>query len=91
VKLLDFLRVLARELIDNDYNEDILRDLTLIDIDLQQVKEELNFIEGTELIEIEEIDMIRALLVYLLMKETDLQDDDIYSFIFSKGKQIVWN
>lgn len=91
MKLLDFLRVLARELIDNDYNEDILRDLTLIDIDLHQVKEELNFIEGTELIEIEEIDMIRALLVYLLMKETDLHDDDIYSFVFSKGKQIVWN
>lgn len=91
MKLLDFLRVLARELIDNDYNEDILHDLTLIDIDLHQVKEELNFIEGTELIEIEEIDMIRALLVYLLMKETDLHDDDIYSFIFSKGKQIVWN
>jgi hypothetical protein len=91
VKLLDFLKALAHELIDNDYNEDILRDLTLIDIDLHQVKEELNFIEGTELIEIEEIDMIRALLVYLLMKETDLHEDDIYSFIFSKGKQIVWN
>lgn len=91
MKLLDFLKALAHELIDNDYNEDILRDLTLIDIDLHQVKEELNFIEGTELIEIEEIDMIRALLVYLLMKETDLHEDDIYSFIFSKGKQIVWN
>ncbi|MGB9710861.1 MAG: hypothetical protein ACPLZA_05135 [Thermodesulfovibrio sp.] len=91
MKLLDFLRVLARQLIDNDYNEDTLKDLSLMDIDLHQIKEELNFIEGSELLDREEIDMIRALLAYLLMKETDLHEDDIYSFIFSKGKQIVWN
>lgn len=91
MKFLDFLRVLARQLIDNDYNEESVRELSLSDIDLHQIKEELNFIEGSELIDIEEIDMIRALLVYLLMRETDLHEDDIYSFIFSKGKQIVWN
>jgi len=91
MKLLDFLRVLARQLIDNDYNDDALSDFSLFDIDWHQVKEELNFIEGTELIDTEEIDMIRALLVYLLMKETDLHEEDIYSFIFSKGKQIIWN
>ncbi|GAB5046338.1 hypothetical protein [Thermodesulfovibrio sp. TK110] len=91
MKLIDFLRVLARQLIDNDYNEDILKDLSLANIDLHQIKEELNFIEGSELLEREEIDMIRALLAYLLMKETELHEDDIYSFIFSKGKQIVWN
>ncbi|MEJ5226718.1 hypothetical protein [Thermodesulfovibrio sp.] len=91
MKLLDFLRVLARQLIDNDYNEESIKELSLMDIDLNQIKEELNFIEGSELIDIEEIDMIRALLVYLLMRETDLHEDDIYSFIFSKGKQIVWN
>ncbi len=91
MKLLDFLRVLARQLIDNDYNEEALKDLSLFDIDLNQVKEELNFIEGSELLDIEEIDMIRALLVFLLMRETDLHEDDIYSFIFSKGKQITWN
>lgn len=91
MKLLDFLRVLARQLIDNDYNDDALSDFSLFDIDWHQVKEELNFIEGTEVIDTEEIDMIRALLVYLLMKETDLHEEDIYSFIFSKGKQIIWN
>ncbi len=91
MKLFDFLRALARQLIDNDYNDEILKDFSLFDIDLHQVKEELNFIEGNELFEVEEIDMVKALLVYLLMRETDLSEDDIYSFIFSKGKQIVWN
>lgn len=91
MKLLDFLRVIARELIDNDYNDEALSDFSLFDVDWHQVKEELNFIEGTELIDSEEIDMIRALLVYLLMRETDWHEEDIYSFIFSKGKQIIWN
>jgi len=91
MKILDFLRVLARQLIDNDYNDDALSDFSLFDIDWHQIKEELNFIEGTELLDTEEIDMIRALLVYLLMRETDLHEDDIYSLIFSKGKHIIWN
>ncbi|MCS7203336.1 MAG: hypothetical protein NZ809_02655 [Thermodesulfovibrio sp.] len=91
MKFLDFLRVLARQLIDNDYNDEALKDFSLFDIDLNQVKEELNFLEGSEIIEVEEIDMIRALLVYLLMRETDLPEDDIYSFIFSKGRKIIWN
>lgn len=91
MKLFDFLRALARQLIDNDYNDEILKNFSLFDIDLYQVKEELNFIEGNELLEVEEIDMVKALLVYLLMRETDLPEDDIYTFIFSKGKQIVWN
>ncbi|GAQ94066.1 hypothetical protein TAGGR_1237 [Thermodesulfovibrio aggregans] len=91
MKLLDYLRVLARQLIDNDYSEETLKDISLVEIDLHQIKEELNFIEGSELLELEEIDMIRALLAYLLMRETDLHEDDIYSFIFSKGKQIIWN
>lgn len=91
MKLLDFLRILAKQLIDNDYSDETLKDFSLFDIDLNQVKEELNFLEGSEILEIEEIDMIRALLVYLLMRETDLPEDDIYSFIFSRGRRITWN
>lgn len=91
MSILDLLRVLARELIDNNYSDETLKDFSLFDIDLHQVKEELNFIENSKLLDPEEIDMIRAFLVYLLMRETELHDDDIYSFIFSKGKQIVWS
>ncbi|MCS7163891.1 MAG: hypothetical protein NZ845_02700 [Thermodesulfovibrio sp.] len=91
MNFLDFLRVLARQLIDSNYNDEILENFSILDFDLNQIKEELNFIEGNQILDLEEIDMIRALLVYLLMKETELHEDDIYSFIFSKGKQIIWN
>ncbi len=39
----------------------------------------------------EELDAVRALLVSLLIKETPLDRDDIYSYIFGEGKRIIWN
>lgn len=42
-------------------------------------------------LEEEDIDAIKIFLVYLLMKGTDLDVEDIYNFIFGDGKRILWN
>ncbi len=39
----------------------------------------------------EELDVIKTLLVYMLMKNTPLDRDEIYSYIFGEGKKIIWN
>lgn len=39
----------------------------------------------------EELDAIKMLLVSLLMKNTPLDRDEIYAYIFGKGKKIIWN
>jgi len=39
----------------------------------------------------EEIDAIRAALVFVLIKNTPLDKDEIYSYIFGEGKKIIWN
>lgn len=39
----------------------------------------------------EELDAIKTLLVYMLMKNTPLDRDEIYSYIFGEGKKIIWN
>ncbi len=39
----------------------------------------------------EELDAIRTLLVSLLMNNTALDRDEIYSYIFGEGKKIIWN
>lgn len=39
----------------------------------------------------EELDAIKTLLVYILMKNTPLDRDEIYSYIFGEGKKIIWN
>jgi len=39
----------------------------------------------------EELDTVKTLLVSLLMKNTPLDRDEIYSYIFGEGKRIIWN
>lgn len=40
----------------------------------------------------EELDSMRAVLAYILMKDTDMNGDDIYDLIFKdKGGRITWH
>lgn len=39
----------------------------------------------------EELDAIKMLLVSILMKNTPLDRDEIYAYIFGEGKKIIWN
>lgn len=39
----------------------------------------------------EELDAVRALLVQILMKNTSLEREEIYSDIFGEGKRIFWH
>ena len=39
----------------------------------------------------EELDAIRSLLIYILMKNTHLDKDEIYTYIFGEGKRILWH
>jgi hypothetical protein len=39
----------------------------------------------------EELDAIRSLLIYILMKNTHLEKEEIYTYIFGEGKRILWH
>ncbi|MEK6672316.1 MAG: hypothetical protein AABY42_02435 [Nitrospirota bacterium] len=41
-------------------------------------------------LEEEELDAMKTLLAYLLMENTPLDKDDIYTYIFGEGKKILW-
>ncbi|MBZ0156745.1 MAG: hypothetical protein K8I29_11135 [Alphaproteobacteria bacterium] len=91
-RLIDVLRVLAKELIEKGYDaDDMLKKVSGFDIDFLTVKEELLTLELTKYIDDAELDTIRALLAYILMKDTELETEEIYAFIFGKGRQITWN
>ncbi|MCL4490296.1 MAG: hypothetical protein M1510_00080 [Nitrospirae bacterium] len=91
-RLIDVLRVLARELIEKGYDaDDMLKKVSAFDIDFLTVKEELMTLELTKHIDETELDTIRALLAYILMKDTELETEEIYAFIFGRGRQIIWN
>jgi hypothetical protein len=91
-KILDILRILARELIEKGYDaEDALNKIDIYDIDFLSLKDELVTMELSQYTDEAELDAIRALLSYILMKETELDTEDIYAFTFGKGRQIIWN
>lgn len=39
----------------------------------------------------EELDAIKLLLVSVLLKNTPLDRNEIYSYIFGDGKKIIWS
>lgn len=87
-RLIDILRVLAQNLIERGYESD---ESINIDIDFVLLKEDLITMELLRQIDEAELDNIKALLAYLLIKETELDIEDIYTFTFGMGRQIVWN
>ncbi|HWR59290.1 MAG TPA: hypothetical protein VN328_10415 [Thermodesulfovibrionales bacterium] len=42
-------------------------------------------------LEEDELDAIRALLVTILMKDTNLDKEEIFTYIFGSGRKILWN
>jgi len=93
-RFIDVLRVLAKDLIEKGYNaDDAFKKINIIDIDMDflTVKEELTMMEMARFIDEAELDTIKALLTYILMKDTDLEAEEIYAFVFGHGRQIIWN
>ncbi|HEX8950131.1 MAG TPA: hypothetical protein VF790_14280 [Dissulfurispiraceae bacterium] len=91
-RLIDVLRVLAKELIEKGYDaDDMVKKVSSFDIDFLTVREELVTLELTKYIDDTELDTIKALLAYILMKDTELETEEIYAFIFGRGRQITWN
>ncbi|HMK44459.1 MAG TPA: hypothetical protein VK445_10010 [Dissulfurispiraceae bacterium] len=91
-RLIDILRALAKELIEKGYDsEDAVKQVEIIDIDFSTVRAELDRLEVNKYIDESELDTIRALLTYILMKDTDLACEEIYAYTFGQGRQIIWN
>jgi hypothetical protein len=91
-RFIDILRMLAKDLIEKGYDaDDALKKISVFDIDFLTVKEELLTLELSQYIDDAELDTIRALLSYVLIKETELDIEEIYAFVFGRGRQIIWN
>ena len=52
---------------------------------------DLTYIEEfVEYLDFEEIDGLRAVLVAILMENTEFDADTIYSFVYNGGRKIIW-
>ncbi|GBD99940.1 hypothetical protein BMS3Abin07_01987 [bacterium BMS3Abin07] len=90
--IMDVLLALAREIVENDMKiEDAIIKIDDSGLNLDHIREELSVIERTSLMSDEEADALKSLLIYLLMRNTDLDHDDIYAMVFGSGRTILWN
>jgi hypothetical protein len=91
-KLLKILRMMSRDLKDTEfYSEEILDTIHYDEPDLFDIAEELAVLESSDSLDEDELDTVKSLLVYILIRKSSFEKEDIYSLVFGGGKRILWN
>jgi hypothetical protein len=91
-KLLKFLRMITKDLKDTEfYTEEILESINYEVPDLFDVGEELAVFESSGSMNDDELDILKSLLVYILIRKSQFEKEEIYSLVFGGGRRIIWN
>ena len=91
-KLLKILKMISKDLKDREFiSDDILEALDYDETDIMDIGEELENLEFYDYLEDDELDILRGLIAYILMKDSSREKEEIFSLIFAGGRRIVWN
>ena len=91
-KLLRILRMISTDADDIEIDsERLLEGVDYEEEDLTEIWEELEDLEASEQLDELELDILKSLLVYILIRDSAYEKEDIFSFIFGSGRRIVWN
>ena len=91
-KLLRILRMITKDLTDMEfYSEEMLETINCEEPDLFDIGEELAVLESSDGLDEDELDVLKSLLVYMLIRKSSFEKEDIYSMVFGGGRRILWN
>ncbi|NOZ24475.1 MAG: hypothetical protein GXO94_00020 [Nitrospirae bacterium] len=91
-KFMEILKVINSDQLEKEKRfDDIITKLEMSDINLFRVNDELRVLEKTRLIGDEDLDTIKSVLVYLFMKNSGLDTEEIYALIYGDGKRVTWH
>ena len=91
-KLLKILKMISRDLRDKEFvSGEMLDSLTYDESDIIDISEELENLEFYDYLEDDELDILKGLIAYILMKDSSYEKEEILSLIFAGGRRIVWN
>ena len=91
-KLLKILRMISRDLKDKEFVADeILEGMDYDESDILDIGEELENLEFYDYLEDDELDILKGLIAYILLKDSPYEKEDIFSLLFAGGRRIVWN
>ena len=91
-KLLKILKMISRDLKDREFvSDEMLEGLDYDETDIMDIGEELENLEFYDYLEDDELDILRGLIAYILMKDSSREKEEIFSLIFAGGRRIIWN
>ncbi len=93
-KLLELLRLLTVDSKDGEFDlsvDDLLSTIDCEPTNLADVREELLGIERSNRVTGNELDILKALLVYILIRDGSYDQEEVFSVIFGNGKRIIWH
>lgn len=84
--------MISRDLKDREFVlDETLDGLDYDETDIMDIGEELENLEFYDYLEDDELDILKGLIAYILMKDSSREKDEIFSLIFAGGRRIVWN
>ena len=84
--------MISRDLRDKEFvSGEALEALTYDESDIIDISEELENLEFYDYLEEDELDILKGLIAYILMKDSSYEKEEILSLIFAGGRRIVWN
>jgi hypothetical protein len=84
--------MITKDLKDKEFvSEEMLETLDYDESDIMDIGEELENLEFYDYLEDDELDILRGLIAYILMKDSSYEKEEILSLIFAGGRRIVWN
>jgi hypothetical protein len=91
-KLIKMLKMITKDMKETEfYSEEVLDTINYDDPDLIDISEELAALESAGSLDEDELDILKSLLVYLLLKKSSFEKEEIYSLVFGAGKRVVWH
>jgi hypothetical protein len=91
-KLIKMLKMITKDLKEADfYSEEILDTVTYEDPDIIDINDELAALESSGSLDEDELDILKSLLVYILLKKSSFEKEEIYALVFGGGKRVVWH
>ncbi len=84
--------MISRDLRDKEFvSGEMLEALDYDESDIIDISEELENLEFYDYLAEDELDILKGLIAYILMKDSSYEKEEILSLIFAGGRRIVWN
>lgn len=91
-KFITILKYIASEIIEhNDDFPDTLTTMGLMESDFPELDGDMLDLDEYSLLSDEELDDLKSLLAYIIVRDTRVDWEEVYTLVFGRGRRIQWH